>query len=77
MDDRVTPEAVEAGIRAAYDSQPSWWHEPDPNRKRVPKTYEQCYGCSPLDREEDVVEMRVTLEAALPHLSPWATGEES
>lgn len=55
---------LEAAMRAAYDLEPSWTH-PAADAKRRPRTYEECYGCSPLERADDAEEMRVAIQAFL------------
>ncbi len=63
MSEHIPEAAVEAAIRAAYDAFPQTHSAGGPA-----KTYEECYGHSPLEALDDVAEMRVALAAALPHL---------
>jgi len=51
---------IEAAMRAVYDRWPQMW-----GKDGKPKTYEECYGCAPLDNEDDRAEMEVAVDAYL------------
>lgn len=51
-------------MRAAYNHAPQYWR-----MSLEPKTYEECYGFSPLAHNDDRDEMEVALSAALPVLA--------
>lgn len=59
----LDPAGIEAAIRASYDLEPQWNTGFD--GVRVPRTYEECYGCSPLERKDDREEMEVAIRAYL------------
>lgn len=58
----ITDEMIERAMLAAYDAAPQYVTE---STGRRPRTYEECYGCSPLEHTDDVAEMRAALRAAL------------
>jgi hypothetical protein len=58
----VTDVMVERAMRAMYDAEPSF-ESIDEGRR--PRSYEETYGCAPLENTEDATEMRIALEAAL------------
>lgn len=51
-------------MRAVYDAQPQWESTAGAQHRR-PKTYEECYGCSPLDHKDDREEFEIGLHTAL------------
>ena len=51
---------IEAAMRAVYGRWPQMW-----GKDGKPKTYEECYGCAPLDNEDDRAEMEVAVDAYL------------
>lgn len=62
----IPAEVLEAAIRASYDDQPQWFSgtmtRPSEHR---PKTFEECYGCGPLEHKESREEVELILRAAL------------
>lgn len=56
---------LEAAIRAAYDDQPQWYCGTmiRPSEHRA-KTFEECYGCAPLEHAESVHDVTLILVTA-------------
>jgi hypothetical protein len=63
---------VDAATRCYYDDEPQWTEDVGGGRR--PKTFEECYGCSPVEHEEGAI-MRKALVAALA-VSPGCRGAE-
>lgn len=65
-DAEPTEAMIEAAILAAYNDQPQWYSGTMTRpREHRPKTFEECYGCKPLEHAESVKDAQIVLRAAL------------
>ena len=58
-EDRATRADIEAIILASYNDQPQLKHD----GSGEPKTFEECYGCKPLEHTESVHDAQIALAA--------------